>query len=147
MQPAIAGLIDQFIDLEAAGSGDVFEFRDSDEQDEAPQANRTNLIYLFHTARCRTRCIDSSTWSKKIKTLFQEHCGKAAPPSHLRAAFITTLRSKCQDPELLRSASIAMRHRPETQAPSTYDLEANNKFTRAAFDFAASYGNILHTRT
>ena len=84
--------------------GDAFEFTEWDD----PPENRTSLEYLFHAPLHPSRAIESSAWSKRVKSCFAKWSPHKTPtpPRLLRSSFITWLRGHKGVPkEVLESAA------------------------------------------
>jgi hypothetical protein len=86
--------LEYLLRLRRGGEWDFAEWDD-------PPENRTALEYLFHMPSHPSRVIESSAWSKRVKSCFGKWspCKTPTPPRILRSSFITWLRGNKDVPK------------------------------------------------
>ena len=96
--------------------------------------------YLFYTGQDASRPLDSSAWSRLVKSCFKRHSARKVPlaPKELRASFVTFLKGNEHSNAVLRAAATAMRHSSKTQASHAYN-KGDSTTIAAAVNVAEAY--------
>ena len=66
--------------------------------------------FLFHAKGNQFEVVAPSTWTKRVKSIFNRHGDVPLCPKDARSSFITFLRSGEHDDETVKAAAVAMRH-------------------------------------
>ena len=95
--------------------------------------------YLFHKRGDFYAAVSSSSWTRIVKSTFEQHGNIKMAPKDARSSFITFLRSGEHDDEAVKAAAVAMRHSSKTQASAAYDKGACDRRVAAAMKVAADH--------
>lgn len=141
VSPASAVAINALITMR---QGDRFDFNETD----AAGRGDGRIEYLFHGEH-PTRCLDSSTFSRKVSQAFERFSPRhnRTPPRLLRSAFVMELRDdpSCP-PEVKEAAAVAMRHALDTANSDVYDLATHQRLTEKAFVWTAQFAQRWEER-